>query len=189
MDVLSTISDLRASIMQSNETNAYQDNDLAEFTMLAEQFGKYHQDPTNVILHMITTPFGIFGFLGLFMYVTQSTTATSFLCLTYLLQLVATVPTGVFCGTLAILAACLFFAHRNKLGLFSSLLVIALAYAAQDLAHIIVDEKTFQATYSAGGHVSETRPDTRASFIISYLLMYIPFPPPRPAAFIRGAVD
>jgi uncharacterized membrane protein YGL010W len=120
--------------MLASNTTAYQDNDLAEFTALAGKFGQYHQDPTNVILHMLTTPFGIFGFLGLFMYVTQSTTATGVLCLTYVLQLVATVPTGVFCGTVAILALCLFFAYRNQLGLISSLLVIALAYAAQDLA-------------------------------------------------------
>jgi hypothetical protein len=102
---------------------------------------------------MLTTPLGMFGFLALFMHVTQSTTATSFLCLTYLLKLVASVPTGVFIGTFVILLICLVFAHRNQLGLFSSVLVIALAYVAQDLSHIIANEETFQATYSAGGHV------------------------------------
>lgn len=153
-DMITAFAEFGASIIRSNETNPYQDNDLAEFSMLAAKFGQYHQDPTNVLLHMLTTPFGIFGFLGLIMYVTQSTTATSFLCLTYLLKLVASVPTGVFFGTFAILSACLVFAYRNQLGLFSSILVIALAYVAQDLSHIIANEETFQATYSAGGHVS-----------------------------------
>ena len=136
-----------------NETVSYEDNDLAEFSNLSTNFEMYHKDTTNILVHMITTPLGIFGFLGLFMYATRSMTATSVLCLTYLLKLVASVPTGVFLGTMFFLVTCLFMARTARLGLVSSLGVIALAYVAQDLSHIITSEPTYQSAYSGGGHV------------------------------------
>mmetsp|Transcript_817 Transcript_817/g.1373 ORF Transcript_817/g.1373 Transcript_817/m.1373 type:complete len:680 (-) Transcript_817:126-2165(-) len=147
------------SIMQNfmdsmmNETVSYEDNDLAEFSNLSTNFEMYHKDTTNILVHMITTPLGIFGFLGLFMYATRSMTATSVLCLTYLLKLVASVPTGVFLGTMFFLVTCLFMARTARLGLVSSLGVIALAYVAQDLSHIITSEPTYQSAYSGGGHI------------------------------------
>lgn len=139
----------------TNETHVaiYANNDLAEFNALDTKFNKFHLDPTNILLHCITTPLGIFGFLGLVKYVTRSTTATSVLCLTYLLNLVASVPLGVFLGTFVTLAVCLLGAYKLRLGLFPSLVLIALAYVLQDLAHMMTGELTLQSSYSAGGHV------------------------------------
>ena len=142
----------------SNETQlaSYAANDLAEFTSLDHKFFNFHQSPTNILLHGLTTPLGIFGALGLVKYLTRSTTATSVLCLTYLLNLVASVPLGVFLGTFVTLSICLFGAYKLRLGLFPSLVLIALAYVLQDLAHMMTGELTLQSSYSAGGHVSSS---------------------------------
>jgi hypothetical protein len=131
----------------------YDDNQLSEFTALSTKFDSCHQDLSNILMHAITTPIGILGFLGLFRYLTRSTTATSVLCLVYLMKLVASVPIGVFLGTFLILSLCLFLVYRTRMGLFSSVALIAFGYVAQDLAHIISNEVTYQASYSAGGHV------------------------------------
>jgi hypothetical protein len=141
----------------TNETHtaSYANNDLAEFTALDRKFHLYHLDTTNILLHCITTPLGFFGFLGLVKYFTRSTTATSVLCLTYILNLVASVPLGVFLGTFVTLAVCLFGAYKLRLGLFPALVLIALAYVLQDLAHMMTGEQTLQSTYSAGGHVRD----------------------------------
>lgn len=143
--------------LSSNETItlSYQNNDLAEFTALGNKFDSYHQNPTNILLHCLTTPLGIFGFLSLVKYITKSTTATSVLCLTYLLNLVASVPLGVFLGTFITLSICLFATYKLRLGLFPSIVLISLAYVLQDLAHMFTGEETLQSSYSAGGHVSK----------------------------------
>ena len=137
-----------------NETISYQNNDLAEFTSLGRKFDSYHTTSTNILLHCLTTPLGIFGFLSLIKYITKSTTATSVLCLTYLLNLVASVPLGVFLGTFLTLFICLYGTYKLKIGLFPSLILISLAYILQDLAHMLTGELTLQSSYSAGGHVS-----------------------------------
>jgi hypothetical protein len=132
----------------------YHQNQLIEFTSLQTQFDLYHKDSINILLHCLTTPLGLFGFLGLIKYLTRSTTATSVFCLTYLLNLVASVSIGVFLGTFLTLLICLIGAYKLKLGLFPSIVLIALAYVLQDLAHMMTGEETLQASYSgANGHV------------------------------------
>ena len=72
----------------------------------------------------------------------------------YLLSLLPAVPNGVFAGTAMLCAAVVFLTRTWKLDYKFALFLIALSYLLQDLAHLATGEKTYQASYSDGGHVS-----------------------------------
>lgn len=125
-----------------------------DFIALCNQFDQYHQNQLNVFLHLVTTPLGIIGFLGLFLSVTKSTSAVVTLCLSYFLSLLTSIPIGLFFATTVSCGLCVAAAKYLKLNALGSICLIALSYILQDFAHWITNEPTFQGSYSgSNGHV------------------------------------
>lgn len=126
------------------------------FGALSVQFVQYHQDPTNVFLHFVTTPVGLIGALSLLHRASNSSSAALFLVSIYLLSLLPTVPNGIFVGTLFLSILIIYTTRQLKLNIPGALAFMAVSYLIQDLSHLGTGEETFQSTYSAGGHVSHT---------------------------------
>ncbi len=123
------------------------------YETLSVSFGAYHQNPTNVLFHLITTPVGLVGAVGLLHKATNSSSAAMFLVSIYLLSLLPVVPNGVFLGTALMCGLIVYLARQLKFGIMGSLGLIAIGYLIQDLSHLGTGEETFQSTYSAGGQV------------------------------------
>lgn len=126
----------------------------AFFDQKASQFLGYHKNVVNVFLHMITTPVGLIGAVSLLRCLTASTSIATYFVLLYLLSLLPALTNGVYIGTALMCALIVYVTRSLKLSVVASASLIVLAYALQDLAHLGTGEKTFQSTYSNGGHVS-----------------------------------
>jgi len=128
-------------------------SDNNDFTIISTKFEAYHTNPINVLIHLITTPLGILGFLALVKWFFRSTSAAGFLCALYVISLLPLIQLGVFAGTLLVCCSLLLLARQMSLGLLSSVSIIVIAYLLQDASHLVTGEKTFQSSYSAGGQV------------------------------------
>lgn len=124
------------------------------FETLSGEFIKYHQDPTNVLLHLITTPLGFIGALSIFRKVFNSSSPAVTLCGVYLLSLLPEVSNGILAGTTLLCIFVILASRYLKLNFFVALAFVIAGYFLQDIAHTMTGEKTFQSTYSAGGQVS-----------------------------------
>lgn len=136
-------------------SNAYVNDVNAEyFNRLNYEFSKYHQDPYNVLIHLLTTPLGVVGAFSILRKLTGSSSISVCLCVIYLLNLVTDLSNGIYIGTACMLAFILYVTRISNLSLITSISCIVLGYVLQDLAHLGTGEATFQSTYSDGGHVS-----------------------------------
>lgn len=123
------------------------------FKMLSEDFSQYHQDPVNVMLHFFTTPLGLLGFFCLLRSFTNTSTPGCIVVLAYTMSLVPVLPFGAFVGTVAMCLFILWACRSAGASKTTSMCLIVAGYVLQDLSHMITGEKTFQQSYSAGGHV------------------------------------
>lgn len=145
---------------------------------VSHEFSKYHQDPTNVGLHFVTTPLAMIGAFSILHTYTSSSSMAMSLVFFYLLSLLPTLPNGVFAGTVILCGIILACSRQLKLGFKTSIAFVVLGYLLQDLAHLGTGEQTFQSTYSAGGHVSCCSCSCRFNFnfndsvVILYIIIY-----------------
>ena len=123
---------------------------------LAAAFVRYHTNEVNVFLHLLTTPVGLVGVVSLLRNLTASTSIAAYFVLLYLLSLSGMgLTAGVYIGTALACALIVYMTRALKLSVVTSLAIIVVAYALQDLAHMGTGEATFQSTYSDNsGHVS-----------------------------------
>ncbi len=130
---------------------------LYNFNVLCSDFGKFHQNPTNILLHFITTPLGLIGFFGIIRYVAKSSTPGVIMCTAYLLSLIPLISIGTWIGTAVMLCFILLAIRamtlKSTTSYYLSITMLIAGYALQDLAHVITGEETFQSTYSNGGHI------------------------------------
>jgi hypothetical protein len=126
----------------------------AEYGSLARNFSAFHQNHANILLHLLTTPLGFVGLSSAILSATQSTSVVVFIVVSYLLFLVPSLSVGTFVSTTLLCIAVILLSRHLKLKFLKSVLIICAAYSAQDLAHWLTEEKTFQATYSNGGQVT-----------------------------------
>eukprot|EP01041_Mallomonas_annulata_P007448 gene7448-15233_t len=145
-----------------------------EFHTLSTKFSAYHKNPTNVMLHLITTPIGVLGFFAFLMWLTKSTTPTGVLCGLYLLSLLPSLSLGVFVGSALVCLVLVLCARKFKFGVFSSIFIMIASYFLQDLAHIICNEKTFQSTYSAGGQMDTSNLNRWSALFMEHCYYLIP---------------
>ena len=145
-----------------------------DYLRLGHDFGNYHKDPANVLLHFVSTPLGLIGAISLLRSATNSSSVAMSAVFLYLLSLLPIVPNGDFYGTAIFCALIVLAARLLKLGTVTAASLIVLGYVLQDLAHLGTGESTFQSTYSEGGHVSFGSLQTRTmSFSTDlYLLHY-----------------
>lgn len=147
-----------------NATSVFRIEDVVRSTMrrpsedyirLGRDFGSYHKDPANVLLHFVSTPLGLIGAISLLRTATNSSSVAMSTVFFYLLSLLPIVPNGDFYGTALFCALIVLAARVLKLSTITALSLIVLGYMLQDLAHLGTGEATFQSTYSEGGHVSQ----------------------------------
>lgn len=141
---------------------------------MSGDFGRYHENPWNVLIHFITTPIGLVGALSLVRYFTRSSSSLLALSSVYLLSLLPIVPNGTFAGTMFLCGMIVFLARKLKLNVLWSVVFIVVGYGLQDLAHICTGEKTFQSTYSAGGAIDLNNPLQWASLLMEHSYYLLP---------------
>ena len=106
------------------------------FDEIAPEFGKCHQNPLNVALHLITTPIGLLGAVSLVQKYTRGNSAGIFLFFCYLLSLLPALSNGVYIGTFILGFMIMQTSIWLNLGVANSVTLIAASYALQDLAHM-----------------------------------------------------
>ena len=129
---------------------------MVEYVDIMNRFYLVHQNPSNVLLHMISTPLGLIGAVGLLNYATKGGTASLVMFMFYALSLVRTVSVGAFVGTLVLCFAVGVSAKAMKPTPMQALCMLVGGYMLQDLAHLATGEATFQGTYSNGGSIDVT---------------------------------
>lgn len=136
-----------------SSSSAYNFDAAKYYDKLSYEFGLYHKDPINVALHFLTTPLGLIGAFSLLRSYTKSSSTTLLITFFYLLSLLPVLPTGDFYGTALLCMIIVMCSRVFRLTFWHAAIFVAVGYVLQDLAHIATGEKTFQSTYSAGGHV------------------------------------
>jgi hypothetical protein len=127
------------------------DSNQLPFAKLSASFQKYHKDPTNVALHLVTSPLGLFSAFTLLNKATRTNWASLFLVAVYAASLVHQLEVSILLATALPLLACAVIAARLDLQLVLTLVLLVAAYGGQDLAHIIAGEPTYQSSYSSQG--------------------------------------
>ncbi len=144
------------------------------FNDIAPKFNEYHQDPVNVMMHLITTPLGIIGALSILRYITRSSGMGAFVFFLYLVSLLPALSTGIFLGTLVICFIIVESTRKLKLSPLPSIALVVSSYAIQDLVHLATNEPTFQGSYSAGGHVDLSDPLSWSKLFFEHVYYLIP---------------
>ncbi|CAM9458442.1 unnamed protein product [Discosporangium mesarthrocarpum] len=125
------------------------------FETLSASFRAYHQNSTNVLLHLLTTPLGIFGACCLaYRSSNRSVGAVGMLAAVYVLSLADTTPLELVIAGSVIMSLLVAFARIADLSLVWSLALVAISYVAQDAAHYITGEPTYQGSYTTEHSVS-----------------------------------
>ncbi len=125
----------------------------SHYETMSMEFADCHKDPTNILLHFITTPIGIIGALSLLRNYTKTSSFGAAMFSLYLISLIPILPAGTFYGTV-ILCGLMFLLNRYlNLNNLTSFVFLLMGYLLQDFAHYLTGEKTFQASYSDGGQV------------------------------------
>ena len=146
-----------------NSTSGFRIEDVVRSTMqkpsedylkLGDNFGNYHKDPANVLLHFVSTPLGLVGAISLLRTATNSSSVAMSVVFFYLLSLLPIVPNGDFYGTALFCGLIVLASRLLKLGTVTAVSLIVIGYMLQDLSHLATGEATFQSTYSEGGSVS-----------------------------------
>eukprot|EP00287_Rhodomonas_sp_CCMP768_P006572 CAMPEP_0196737946 /NCGR_PEP_ID=MMETSP1091-20130531/15505_1 /TAXON_ID=302021 /ORGANISM="Rhodomonas sp., Strain CCMP768" /LENGTH=672 /DNA_ID=CAMNT_0042081869 /DNA_START=35 /DNA_END=2053 /DNA_ORIENTATION=+ len=121
---------------------------LAHFTELSAKFRKFHQDPTNVFLHLLTTPLGILSVLSLVNKVSKGSGIVMLTTVVYCISLVDKVPENILAQT-SLMAGALAVASTlvQHLGWMMHLAIFLVGYVGQEAAHYFTGEATFQSSY------------------------------------------
>jgi len=121
---------------------------LAHFTALSAKFRKFHQDPTNIALHLLTTPLGVLSVISLVNKVTRGTGLVMLTTIVYCISLVDKVPENILAYTsLAAGALAVFSTVTMHLGWLMHGAIFLLGYVGQEAAHYFTGEATFQSSY------------------------------------------
>jgi hypothetical protein len=104
-----------------------------------------HRRALNVGLHLLTTPLGLLASVSL-IYLVASSLAVG-VVVAYALALAIFLPLRVWSVTAAVLTVLAAATVVWPLGLVSSLVLFAVAYVLQEVAHLLTGEKTLQSTY------------------------------------------
>eukprot|EP01031_Cornospumella_fuschlensis_P043044 gene43044-52604_t len=149
-------------------------SDASHYEHLSQDFSSFHSLPLNVLLHLLTTPLGVVGLCSLLRSVTKSSSALGSLMLVYLLSLLPTLPLGDFLGTAMLCVGVLAVVHVAKMQAWQAVALVVAGYALQDLAHEGLGEKTFQSSYSAGGHIDLSAPGTWLLQLLQHTYYLLP---------------
>ena len=113
------------------------------------EFLKCHRRPMNVGLHVVTTPMGMVGFLGLVGWISPTTIVV--VAAIYLLAIWPLIPTKTWCVTTALVTAMAAGTVWWSPGIWMALSTLVVGYVGQELAHVVSGERTLQSTYIRSG--------------------------------------
>tara|TARA_R110002049_G_scaffold4601_3_gene31765 strand:+ start:22090 stop:23976 length:1887 start_codon:yes stop_codon:yes gene_type:complete len=108
-------------------------------------FLKCHRRPINVALHVITTPMGLVGFLGLLGRINPL--AMTAVAAIYMAALWPLVPKRVWFVTTIVVAAMVAGVMIWNPVWWIALVTLVLGYVGQETAHLVAGEATLQSTY------------------------------------------
>ena len=148
--------------------------DMYTFKDICDKFLACHQDPINVLAHLITTPIGCIGALSLLRHVTDSESIGLFFFVCYMVSLLPALPVGVYVATLLMSFFVVMMTNRWKLKPLLSLVMVGFGYVAQDMAHLYTGEPTFQSSYSDGGHIDLNNPAAWSQLFFEHVYYLIP---------------
>lgn len=118
------------------------------YAAMSADFNQYHKNALNVALHLVTTPAGYLGVLGLLAGQVSAQAAEGAAGL-YCLSLLLALPLKLWAANTAAMAGIVYLATRMELGLtpFSCAALVAFSYLGQDVSHWLTGEATYQSTY------------------------------------------
>lgn len=106
-----------------------------------------HSEPLNVAIHLVTTPLALWALIALGAKI--SAAATVAVTVVYLIVLLGLIPVGVWWATALAAGVLVVGAVSGPVtGLGWLLGALALAYGAQDLAHRLSGEETYESCYA-----------------------------------------
>lgn len=120
------------------------------YGQLREGFLKFHQNESNIMLHLLTGGLGILGTCCLVYRCSNRSLGTMALLMAlYVVSLVGAVPLELVLSVLVFLMAIVMPTVKAiDLGVAWSVVIIVLAYVGQDAAHFVTGEQTFQSSYT-----------------------------------------
>lgn len=121
-------------------------NHTPRWVRLCQEFLRCHRRPINILLHLITTPLGLFGLLALIH--AASWLAPVVFIVAYAAVLIFLIPTMVWLATSVALAGLLLSVHYLAPGWVAATACLVVGYLGQDLAHWFAHERTLQSTYA-----------------------------------------
>ena len=119
---------------------------LAAWHRLLPEFHATHTQPLNVGLHLITTPMGLLGALGLTQALLGVQTMLT-IAAAYTLITAVFVPLRTTLLTTLSMAVLVAAAFVWQPGWIAALVVLVIGWVAQELAHVFTGEQTLQSTY------------------------------------------
>ena len=129
-----------------------------------QEFLKCHRRPINVGLHVVTTPMGIVGFLGLVGWINP--TAVMVVAAIYLVAIWPMIPSKTWCVTASLVAVMAAATMWWNPGIWLALATLVVGYGGQELAHVVSGEHTLQSTY--------IRSSDRIQRFIEHTLLLLP---------------
>jgi hypothetical protein len=111
----------------------------ANFASMLQVFLLYHTSPLNNLIHLVTTPMGLIGFISL----VKSERYLIFTVYTYILFMDPSLPLDIFFINELLMLLNIFIASKINNRLVSLSLIVS-GYYLQDFAHYITGEDTLQ---------------------------------------------
>jgi Phospholipid methyltransferase len=119
---------------------------LDNWNSLLEDFLKYHQNPLNKFLHLLSTPLGLLAILALAQNASDYVPIA--ICSIYALSLLGRLPYWLWTATTIVLASLAWLAISISPSILVSLIMLPSAYILQDIAHWVTGEKSYQSSYT-----------------------------------------
>lgn len=130
-------------LSSQKEANVVFDGEAqSSFRRICAEFRAFHSHPFNVFAHFITTPLALLAVFAL-----MGPGLTLPLSAVYLVSLIGKVPFNLWLFTFALTTLSAVAASIVAPRALSAALLFIVAYGAQDLAHIIAGESTYQSSY------------------------------------------
>ena len=150
-DLLAPARPLAASVKPDTEDGTTSSRErerskTSRWARLCQEFLRCHRRPINILLHLVTTPLGLFGLLALVH--AANPLASVVFTLAYAVVLIFLVPARVWLATSAVLALLLGAVHAVAPGWGVGSICLVIGYLGQDVAHWFAHERTLQSTYA-----------------------------------------
>lgn len=120
---------------------------IDKFENINNLFHKYHKSYTNVILHLITTPLGMFSTVCICNHITRPYVVYTLLYI-YGYSLIYTTPVYIWCSCMLIINFMIYMSHVFTMNILYSVFMLLSSIYFQDISHYLCNEPTYDSSYS-----------------------------------------